>query len=254
MDDEIITLAEIIKRIDKERETKCPTGFPPLDRVMYGGFSPALYLLAADPGMGKTALILSMMYQQATRYKMLSVLLTTTIKLHLVRRLRLMFEDFPTDMIYASTVRNLSGVCEFVRNAVRKGIKIIYINDLKFPFDNRTNELSPAERVEFLCTLSHLAEELRIAIVVLAPTNFGKNNGVCRPNYDDLNISEAEKMVIRDVMLLYRPEFCGISHDEYGMPLDGFAEIIIGECTLYLYFDKPYCRFLALEDMPDRGF
>lgn len=245
MNSEISTLSEIIKRIKEERRLKYTTGFPSLDAIMQGGFSPKLYLLAADKGMGKTALMLSMIYYQTMRFQIPCAILTTKINQNFVFRLPLMFDHYPIHRVYTATAPNLNAMCRYIRDIMQKGVKVIYIDDLTVPFEGRTSELSSNEIIEFLRMLSCLTMEYQIAIVVLSDTDYCfDDEGYGRPNECHLCLPLEATEKIYNTIFIHRPEYYGITCDEYGIPTAGLAEIIIGSAVCNLCFDKSCARFL----------
>lgn len=248
MNSEISTLSEVIKRIKEERRLKYTTGFPSLDAIMQGGFSPKLYLLAANKGMGKTALMLSMIYYQTMKFQIPCAILTTKINQNFVFRLPLMFDHYPIHRVYTATAPNLNAMCRYIRDIMQKGVKVIYIDDLTFPFERRTSGLSSDEIIELLRMLSCLTMEYQIAIVVLSNTAdyCFEDEGYGRPDECHLCLPSEAIEKIYNTIFIHRPECYGITCDEYGMPTAGLAEIIIGSVVRNLCFDKSRARFLEM--------
>ena len=250
MNSEISTLSEVIKRIKEEQRLKYTTGFPSLDAIMQGGFSPKLYLLAADKAMGKTALMLSMIYYQTVCYQIPCTILTTTINQNFVFRLPLMFDHYPIHRVYTATAPNLNMMCKYIRDIVQRGVKVIYIDDLTFPFERRTSGLSSDEIMEILSMLSRLAMDYQITIVVLADTTtrYFEDEDSYRPDDSHLCLPPEAKEEIYRTIFIYRPEYYGITADESGLPTVGLSEIIVGSVVCNLCFDKSRARFLEIAE------
>jgi replicative DNA helicase len=87
-DEAMMSFYDHREKVDNGKFAYCPTGLAPIDRILGGGLlQSGLYILAARPGMGKTALALQVMDHIATYGPVLFVSLEMDIEQIQARRI-----------------------------------------------------------------------------------------------------------------------------------------------------------------------
>ena len=240
------------------------TGFHKLDKITSGWQNSDLIIIAARPGMGKTAFVLSMAKNMAVDYNTpVAVFSLEMSNLQLVNRLisnvcNLESEKIRNGQLNEAEWENLMSrtkrlysaplyvddtpslsVFELrtkARRLVREhGIKLIVIDYLQLmnasgmKFGSREQEVSTISR-----NLKQLAKELNIPIIALSQLNrsvetrddkHGK-----RPQLSDLRESGAIEQDADIVCFIHRPEkYNGASQDSEGRDIRGLAEFIIAK-------------------------
>ena len=241
-----------------------PSGFRDLDRVTSGWQNSDLVILAARPGMGKTAFVLSMARNIAISHKipvavfsleMSSVQLITrmissetgigaeklrrgnldttewaqlTSKVKTLQDAHIYIDDTPGLSIF-----DLRAKCR--RLVSQHKIVIIIIDYLQLMTagnsksgGNREQEISSISRA-----LKSIAKELDIPVIALSQLSRAveTRGGSKRPLLSDLRESGAIEQDADIVSFIYRPEYYGIHEwdDDSGVPADGQAELIIAK-------------------------
>ena len=256
------------KRIEeiskKEGLSGVSTGFEKLDRLTSGWQPSDLIIVAARPGMGKTALALSMARNISVQKKipvaffsleMSSVQLITRLissetglssdklrtgKLadHEWQQLNVKVSDLESAPLYiddsaALTIFELRAKAR--RLASSYGIKLIVIDYLQLmnigsgnKTGNREQEISTISR-----NLKALAKELDIPVIALSQLSRAveTRGGTKRPILSDLRESGAIEQDADIVSFLYRPEYYGITEwdDDMKTPSEGQGEFIVAK-------------------------
>jgi replicative DNA helicase len=283
---------EAIERIEhiskQEGLSGTATGFTKLDRVTSGWQPSDLIILAARPGMGKTAFVLSMARNMAIDSKapvavfsleMSSVQLITRLissetglsseklrkgklephewqqlhaKIKNLEQAPLFIDDTP-----ALSVFDLRAKCR--RLVSQHGVKVIVIDYLQLMTaggdskGNREQEISMISR-----SLKSIAKELSVPVIALSQLSRAveTRGGNKRPLLSDLRESGAIEQDADIVSFIYRPEYYGLTEwdDDDGTPCEGQAEFIIakhrngGLDNIRLKFTGHLAQFSNLED------
>ena len=240
------------------------TGFEKLDRLTSGWQPSDLIIVAARPGMGKTALALSMARNISVQKKipvaffsleMSSVQLITRLisaetglssdklrtgKLadHEWQQLNVKVSDLESAPLYiddsaALTIFELRAKAR--RLASAHDIKLIVIDYLQLmnlgssnKAGNREQEISTISR-----NLKALAKELNIPVIALSQLSRAveTRGGTKRPILSDLRESGAIEQDADIVSFLYRPEYYGITEwdDDMKTPSEGQGEFIVAK-------------------------
>ena len=240
------------------------TGFEKLDRLTSGWQPSDLIIVAARPGMGKTALALSMARNISVQKKipvaffsleMSSVQLITRLisaetglssdklrtgKLadHEWQQLNVKVSDLESAPLYiddsaALTIFELRAKAR--RLASAHDIKLIVIDYLQLmnlgssnKAGNREQEISTISR-----NLKALAKELNIPVIALSQLSRAveTRGGTKRPILSDLRESGANEQDADIVSFLYRPEYYGITEwdDDMKTPSEGQGEFIVAK-------------------------
>ncbi len=265
-----------------------PTGFTALDRVTAGWQKSDMIVIAARPGMGKTAFVLSMARNIAVDFgipiavfslEMASVQLVnrlisgeTGIRAEKLRKGNLEEHEY-TQLhtrivklakapIFIDDTPSLS-VFELRAKARRlkskHNIACIIIDYLQLMTaggegrGNREQEISTISR-----SIKTIAKELDIPIIALSQLNRSveTRGGTKKPMLSDLRDSGAIEQDADIVGFIYRPEYYDLHQDENGNSTQGIGQIIIAKHrngsleTVSLKFVKEFAKFENL----DAGF
>jgi len=242
--------------------TGVPSGFTELDRVTSGWHKSDLIIIAARPGMGKTAFVLSLARNAAVKFKkpvaffsleMSSIQLVnrlisseTEITSEKIRKGQLAHHEWEqlnakivpitNAPIYIDDTPSLSifelrAKCR--RLVAEKKIELIIIDYLQLMVagidtrsGNREQEISAISR-----SLKSISKELDIPIIALSQLSRAveSRGGIKRPQLSDLRESGAIEQDADMVMFIYRPEYYDLDQDESGNSTLGVAEIIVAK-------------------------
>ncbi|MCO4822766.1 MAG: replicative DNA helicase [Flavobacteriaceae bacterium] len=248
---------------NKEGLSGIPSGFDKLDKLTSGWQESDLIIVAARPGMGKTALTLSMARNIAVNQnipvaffslEMASVQLITrlissetglsseklrtgklekheweqlNVKVKALEKAPLFIDDTPSLSIFDLRAKAR-------RLASQHGIKLIVIDYLQLMTGgsshggNREQEISMISR-----NLKALAKELSVPVIALSQLSRAveTRGGSKRPLLSDLRESGAIEQDADIVSFIYRPEYYKIDEwdDEERSPTEGQAEFIIAK-------------------------
>jgi replicative DNA helicase len=249
---------------NKEGMSGIPTGFTKLDKLTSGWQPSDLIIIAARPGMGKTALTLTMARNIAVdsntpvaffSLEMSSVQLITRLissetslsseklrtgklekhewailndKVKTLERAPLFIDDTPSLSIFDLRAKAR-------RLASQHGIKMIMIDYLQLMTaggsqkgGNREQEISTISR-----NLKALAKELSIPVIALSQLSRAveTRGGSKRPLLSDLRESGAIEQDADIVSFIYRPEYYQIDEwdDEERSPTEGQGEFIVAK-------------------------
>jgi len=256
------------KRIEeianKEGLSGVPSGFDKVDKLTSGWQPSDLIIIAARPGMGKTALTLSMAKNMAVNHnipvaffscEMSSVQLITrlissetglsseklrtgklekheweqlNVKVKALEKAPLFIDDTPSLSIFDLRAKAR-------RLASQHGIKMIVIDYLQLMTagssqkgGNREQEISTISR-----NLKALAKELNVPVIALSQLSRAveTRGGSKRPLLSDLRESGAIEQDADIVAFIYRPEYYKIDEwdDEERSPTQGQGELIVAK-------------------------
>ncbi|WP_299116480.1 replicative DNA helicase [uncultured Winogradskyella sp.] len=249
---------------NKEGLSGIPTGFDKLDKLTSGWQPSDLIIVAARPGMGKTALTLTMARNIAVDFnqpvaffslEMSSVQLITrlissetglsseklrtgklekheweqlNVKVKTLENAPLFIDDTPSLSIFDLRAKAR-------RLASQYGIKVIMIDYLQLMTaggsqkgGNREQEISMISR-----NLKALAKELNVPVIALSQLSRAveTRGGSKRPLLSDLRESGAIEQDADIVSFIYRPEYYKIDEwdDEERSPTEGQGEFIVAK-------------------------
>lgn len=241
-----------------------PSGFDDLDELTSGWQPSDLIIVAARPGMGKTALTLSMARNITVEQnipvaffslEMSSVQLITrlissetelsseklrtgklekyeweqlNVKVKSLEKAPLFIDDTPSLSIFdlRAKARRLSS---------QHGIKLIIVDYLQLMTSGSSNKTG--NREQEISTISRnlkaLAKELNVPVIALSQLSRAveTRGGTKRPLLSDLRESGAIEQDADIVSFIYRPEYYGIDEwdDEMASPTKNEAEFIIAK-------------------------
>ena len=281
-------IAKAIKDIEESKTdgedglTGIPTGFTELDRMTSGWQKSDLIILAARPGMGKTAFVLSMARNAAVlANKNIAIFSLEMSSMQLVKRLIASEADLSSEKIRsgkleehewqqlhtkistiedadifiddtpALTVLDLKAKARRMQR--KRGLDMIIIDYLQLmraeegnkSAGNREQEISYISR-----SLKGLAKELDIPVIALAQLSRAvEQRQDKRPMLSDLRESGSIEQDADLVTFIFRPEYYGITEDDDGNDNEGLTEIIIRKHrngspgTVNLKFIKHFGKF-----------
>lgn len=274
----------------KDTVTGVPSGFVMLDRVTSGWQKSDLIVIAARPGMGKTAFVLSLARNAAVDFKkpvaffsleMSSIQLTnrlisaeTEIPAEKIRRANL--ESYEWEQL-VNKVDTLSECKLFIddtpainifelrakarRLKMEHDIQMIIIDYLQLMSGNvdnrqgnREQEISNISRA-----LKSIAKELDIPVIALSQLNRSveTRGGDKRPQLSDLRESGAIEQDADMVLFIYRPEYYKITQDADGNSTTGLAEIILAKhrngalANVWVKFVDRFAKFAEMDSFAD---
>lgn len=280
-----------IQELQKLREHKdgltgVPSGFTALDRMTSGWQKSDLVIIAARPGMGKTAFVVSALRNAAVEFNQpVAIFSLEMSSVQLVNRMisaeaelegekikRGSLADFEWKQLVHKTNR-LSAAPVFIddtpalsilelrakcrRLKAENNVQLIVIDYLQLmrgeQTGNREQEIASISRA-----LKGIAKELNVPVLALSQLSRGveTRGGDKRPQLSDLRESGSIEQDADIVMFLYRPEYYKITVDEDGMPTQGLGEVIIAKHrngstgTVKLKFVGKYTKFSDFDEPP----
>jgi replicative DNA helicase len=276
-----------IKRQQQDGVTGVPSGFSALDRVTSGWQKTELVILAARPGMGKTAFVVSSLRNAAVDFNMAVAIFSLEMSsVQLVNRLisaeaeidsekirkgKLSNEDLDhmhkrihkltnapifIDDTPALSILELRAKCR--RLKAQHDIQMIVIDYLQLMTadtggkgaGNREQEIAMISR-----SLKNLAKELDVPVIALSQLSRAveTRGGEKRPQLSDLRESGSIEQDADMVIFLYRPEYYGITEDESGNSVAGIGEVILAKNragsldTIQLRFIGKFTKFADVD-------
>jgi replicative DNA helicase len=260
-------VSEAYKQIEKARAegsgiTGVPSGFTALDRMTSGWQKSDLVVIAARPGMGKSALVLSLARNSAVDFKKPVAIFSLEMNsIQLVQRLissetgisaeklkkgtlndmewqqlvtmtgKLSDAPIYIDDTAALSVFDLRSKCRRLKQMHNIELIIVdYLQLMRSDVDNkngnREQEISNISR-----SLKAIAKELDVPILALSQLSRAveTRGGTKRPQLSDLRESGAIEQDADMVLFIYRPEYYKIEFDEDNQPTKNLAELIIAK-------------------------
>ncbi len=288
---------EAIKKIEEAAKKEgnisgVPSGFYALDNITAGWQPSDLIILAARPGMGKTAFVLSLARNTAVDHnKGVAVFSLEMSSVQLVTRLIAGESEINAETLKKGNLtdfqwQNLNKSIGALTNAplfiddtpalsifelrakcrrlkAQHDIQLVIIDYLQLMSaggdkGNREQEISTISR-----SLKALAKELNIPIITLSQLNRSveTRGGAKRPQLSDLRESGAIEQDADMVCFIYRPDYYGLkSEDENAVYGEGYSELIIAKHRngsledVKLTFIKEYAKFTNhIESFDDKA-
>jgi replicative DNA helicase len=243
----------------KDGLTGVPSGFTSLDRITSGWQKSDLVIIAARPGMGKTAFVVSALRNASVDFKIpVAIFSLEMASVQLVNRMisaeaelegekirrgqladhewaqlvhktsRLSSAPIFIDDTPALSILELRAKCR--RLKAEHNVQLIVVDYLQLmrgeQGGNREQEIASISRA-----LKGIAKELSVPVLALSQLSRGveTRGGDKRPQLSDLRESGSIEQDADIVMFLYRPEYYKITVDEEGMPTQGMGEVIVAK-------------------------
>ncbi len=292
-------ISKAILEIDEVRKhqdslTGVASGFSHLDRVTSGWQRSDLIIVAARPGMGKTAFTLALARNAAVDHsKPVALFSLEMSSVQLVKRLISMETELSGDKIRKGNLEEHEWI-QLTKMTGKLADAPIYIDDtpainifelrakcrrLKMQYDvqmiiidylqlmsgtpngkqgNREQEISNISR-----SLKSIAKELHVPVIALSQLsrNVETRGGSKKPQLSDLRESGAIEQDADLVMFLYRPEYYGLTKDEEERDYaPGYAEVIIAKHRngalekVPVRFIDKFAKFTDMDPMDMSGY
>lgn len=257
-------LGETIKQIELARDQKfggVPTGFTRFDHITGGWQKSDLIILAARPGTGKSAFVVTVARNAAVDFqKPVAIFSLEMTSIQLVSRLIAAETELPADRLRKGELRDdefhqlnakigklttapifiddtpALSIFEFRAKARRlkalHNVSLIIVDYLQLMVSGQEGKGSREQEVSTISrSLKAIAKELDIPIIALSQLSRAveQRGGSKRPQLSDLRESGAIEQDADLVLFIYRPEAAGITVDENGNSTEGMAEIIIAK-------------------------
>lgn len=277
-------------RLNSSKLSGVGTGFTDLDRITNGFQKSDLIIIAARPGMGKTAFVMSLARNAAVDMQVpVAVFSLEMSSVQLVMRLISSESEIPGDKLRTGklqehewmqvhrkttalsnapiyiddtpglTTFDLRAKCRRMKSAYDIGLIIIDYLQLMSgggKEGNREQEISAISR-----SLKSLAKELNIPVIALSQLSRAveTRGGEKKPMLSDLRESGSIEQDADQVMFIYRPEYYDIRQDENGNSTEGTGQIIIAKNrhgavdTVTLGYVKEFAQFRDLDKMSAMG-
>jgi len=283
---------QAIKKIqeisNKQGMSGVATGFTRLDELTSGWQPSDLVILAARPGMGKTAFVMSMAKNMAIDFdtpvaifslEMSSVQLITrmissetginsgklrkgNLEPHEWEQLNVKVKNLSNAPIFIDDTPSLSIFdlrAKARRLASQHGVKVIVIDYLQLMTAGTSNGGNREQEISMISrNLKALAKELAIPVIALSQLSRAveTRGGNKRPLLSDLRESGAIEQDADIVSFIYRPEYYGLTEwdDEERSNCEGQAEFIVakhrngGLENIKLKFTGALAQFSDLDD------
>jgi replicative DNA helicase len=290
-DDMRSLMGKAIKELEEKKNqsdglTGVPTGFTALDRVTSGWQPSDLVIIAARPGMGKTAFVVSAMRNAAVDFKKAVAIFSLEMSsLQLVNRLISAEAELDSEKIKKGSladhewqqlnhkitalsaapiyiddtpglsIRELRTKCRRLRS--QKDVQMIIVDYLQLMSGNtdgrggnREQEIASISRA-----LKGIAKELNVPVLALSQLSRSveTRGGDKKPQLSDLRESGSIEQDADMVIFLYRPEYYGLDQDAEGNSTQGVGEVIIAKHrngsleTVQLKFIGKFTKFADLD-------
>lgn len=275
-----------LRAVDGDVLTGVGSGFTDLDRLTAGWQKSDLIILAARPGMGKTAFTLALARNASVDLdKPVAFFSLEMSSNQLVSRLISMETEIDSEKLRKGTllerewkhltknIDNLQSAPLYVddtpalgvfelrakcrRLKAKHDISMIMIDYLQLmtgsndgkSSGNREQEISYISR-----SLKGIAKELNVPVIALSQLSRAveTRGGSKRPMLSDLRESGAIEQDADMVIFLYRPDYYNITEDEEGQDCRGIAEVIVAKNrhgalkTVKIRFVPQFAKFVDL--------
>ena len=264
-----------------------PTGFTALDRVTSGWQKSDMIVIAARPGMGKTAFVVSMARNAAVQFgKAVAIFSLEMSSVQLVNRLISGETEIPAEKLRKGNLERheyeqlharigkLSEAPFFIddtpalsifefrakcrRLKAQHDVQLIIIDYLQLMTGGGEGKGNREQEISFISrSIKTVAKELEVPIIALSQLSRSveTRGGDKRPILSDLRESGAIEQDADIVSFIYRPEYYGLTTDEEtGDSLEGIGEFIIakhrngGLDNIRLKFTGHLAKFSDLEE------
>lgn len=252
---------------NKEGMSGLASGFTKLDALTSGWQPSDLIIIAARPGMGKTAFVISMAKNMAIDFNhAVAVFSLEMSSVQLITRMISSETGLPSEKLRKGNlelhdwellnfkVKSLSDAPIFIddtpslsifdlrakarRLVSQHGVKIIIIDYLQLMTAGGNNKGGGGNREQEISTISRnlkaLAKELEIPVIALSQLSRAvetRSAGSKRPLLSDLRESGAIEQDADIVSFIYRPEYYGMTEwdDDERSPCEGQGEFIVAK-------------------------
>ena len=278
----------LLKSIEHKMNNKglngITTGFESLDKFTGGWQETDLVIVGGASSMGKTSLALAFAFNSAffgktptclfsyemSSQQLLSRLVSSDSGIDNKWILKGTLDQTELSKIHESVARIervplyvdecSSSSLKYLLNRIRqyvitKKVKLFMVDYLQLVSNDKKGRSREQKVSEVARALKNIAKELNITIIALSQLNRGVGQrSESRPTIADLRESGEIEQAADVVVLVYRPEYYGITQDDKGNSTDGLAEIIfakgrnIGTGVLGLKFQRELTKFHEIQE------
>ena len=276
-------LGGLLKSIEHKMVNKglngITTGFDSLDKFTGGWQGTDLVIVGGASSMGKTSLALAFAFNSAfygktptclfsyemSSQQLLSRLISSDSGIDNKWIMKGTLDQAELGRIHESVGRIekvplyvdecSSSSLKYLLNRIRqysitKKVKLFMVDYLQLVSNDKKGRSREQEVSEVARALKNIAKELDVTIIALSQLNRGVGQrAASRPTIADLRESGEIEQAADVVVLVYRPEYYGITQDDKGESTEGLAEIIfakgrnIGTGVLGLKFQRELTKF-----------
>jgi len=260
------------------------TGFESLDKFTGGWQETDLVIVGGASSMGKTSLALAFAFNSAfygktptclfsyemSSQQLLSRLVSSDSGIDNKWIMKGTLDQTELSKIYESVGRiervplyvdecsssSLKHLLNRIRQyVITKKVKLFMVDYLQLVSNDKKGRSREQEVSEVARALKNIAKELNVTIIALSQLNRGVGQrSESRPTIADLRESGEIEQAADVVVLVYRPEYYGITQDDKGNSTEGLAEIIfakgrnIGTGVLGLKFQRELTKFHEIQE------
>mgnify|MGYP003675283385 FL=1 len=273
------TLKDINKRMLTDGLLGIATGFDKIDKFTGGWQETDLVIIGGASSMGKTSFALAILLNACKYSNTPSVIFSYEMSSNqLLKRLISMESGVSNSYIINGTlgkdeylrvnqaigsieklpisiddcnITSLNYLQSRIREYVsKKNVKLVLVDYLQLVSHNSKGSNREQEVSKVARTLKNLAKELEVTIIALSQLNRGVGmRAMGKPTLSDLRESGEIEQASDVVILIHRPEYYGIEHDDKGNDTKGMANIIfakgrnIGVGEIPLKFNSSLTKF-----------
>ena len=277
-------LKSIEHKMNNEGLNGITTGFESLDKFTGGWQETDLVIVGGASSMGKTSLALAFAFNSAfygktptclfsyemSSQQLLSRLVSSDSGIDNKWIMKGTLDQTELSKIHESVGRIervplyvdecSSSSLKYLLNRIRqyvitKKVKLFMVDYLQLVSNDKKGRSREQEVSEVARALKNIAKELNITIIALSQLNRGVGQrSESRPTIADLRESGEIEQAADVVVLVYRPEYYGITQDDKGNSTEGLAEIIfakgrnIGTGVLGLRFQRELTKFHEIQE------
>lgn len=279
-------LNENIRQIEQAKARNNPingiiSGFPVIDNMTKGWQKQNLIILAARPGMGKSALALNMARNAAVmQNRSIAVFSLEMSAEEMSMRLLISETGIESDRIKSGNInesewKKITGInslfqskifiddtsgmnMQKIRTRCRKlvrehGVEMIIIDYLQLLHGEKNKNSSREQEISQISSgLKELAKELKVPVLALSQLSRAvESRADKKPILSDLRESGSIEQDADIVMFIYRPHAAGITQSPEGRSTFGEAEVIIskhrnGACgSIPMKFNGDLIKFMS---------
>jgi replicative DNA helicase len=277
-------LKSIEHKMNNEGLNGVTTGFESLDKFTGGWQETDLVIVGGASSMGKTSLALAFAFNSAfygktptclfsyemSSQQLLSRLVSSDSGIDNKWIMKGTLDQSELSKIHESVGRIervplyvdecSSSSLKYLLNRIRqyvitKKVKLFMVDYLQLVSNDKKGRSREQEVSEVARALKNIAKELNVTIIALSQLNRGVGQrSESRPTIADLRESGEIEQAADVVVLVYRPEYYGITQDDKGNSTEGLAEIIfakgrnIGTGVLGLRFQRELTKFHEIQE------
>ena len=290
--DNIVDVSEQLNGLMKSIEYKMnneglngiTTGFESLDKFTGGWQETDLVIVGGASSMGKTSLALAFAFNSAfygktptclfsyemSSQQLLSRLVSSDSGIDNKWIMKGTLDQTELSKIYESVGRiervplyvdecsssSLKHLLNRIRQyVITKKVKLFMVDYLQLVSNDKKGRSREQEVSEVARALKNIAKELNVTIIALSQLNRGVGQrSESRPTIADLRESGEIEQAADVVVLVYRPEYYGITQDDKGNSTEGLAEIIFAKGrnirtgVLGLKFQRELTKFHEIQE------